>query len=247
MQQLHPHEWVLLVHVLNRSLLCLPSMALMIGSLAMAPIVHASPFGVPVSPIIEAQPESEDEFDEQDPSVVEAQAEYRAGSDSYALGNYEEAVRHFERAYELSQEPALLFNLGQSYTRWYDISNDVEHLKKARRLYENYVLNVGATHLDEQGQADARADAQRRIAEVDRLIAKHQGATTGPVGEDDEKAKKPVYKKAWFWVVIIGSAAAIGGGIAAGVVASGKPENFTPELGTIGRSPLESGGLSLRF
>jgi tetratricopeptide (TPR) repeat protein len=212
-----------------------------------APIVRASPFGVSV---IDTQPEgsdeTEDEFDENDPTVIEAKAEYRAGSDAYALGNYEEAVLHFERAYELSQEPALLFNLGQSYTRWYDISNDIEHLKKARRLYENYVLNVGATQLDEQGQADARADAQRRITEVDRLIAKHKDATTGPVGPDDEKTKKPVHKKAWFWVVIIGGAAAIGG-VAAAVAITTRPPGFEPELGTIGRSPLESGGLSLRF
>lgn len=225
----------------------------MLATALPAPIVQASPFGIPVIETtetieaIETQPESEGELDENDPSVIEAKSEYRAGSDAYALGNYEEAVLHFERAYELSQEPALLFNLGQSYTRWYDISNDVEHLKKARRLYENYVLNVGATHLDEQGQADARADAQRRIAEVDRLIAKHQDAANGPVGEDDDTSKKPVYKKAWFWVVIIGGAGAIAGGIAAGVITSGKPESFTPELGTIGRAPLEGGGLSLRF
>lgn len=231
---------------LNRTLL---PVALMFGTFAMtlpAPIVHASPFGVQ---IIETQPEDSDEaedgFDENDPTVIEAKAEYRAGSDAYALGNYEEAVLHFERAYELSQEPALLFNLGQSYTRWYDISNDVEHLKKARRLYENYVLNVGATQLDEQGQADARADAQRRITEVDRLIAKHQDAARGTTGEDD-KSDKPVHKKAWFWVAIIGGAAVIGG-VAAAVVVTTRPKGFEPELGTIGRSPLEGGGLTLRF
>jgi hypothetical protein len=232
---------------LSRTLL---PVALMLAVAMPAPLVRASPLGVPV---IHTQPESEDgsetedEFDENDPNVVEAKAEYRAGSDAYALGNYEEAVRHFERAYELSQEPALLFNLGQSYTRWYDISNDIEHLKKARRLYENYVLNVGATHLDEQGQADARADAQRRITEVDRLISKHQDAASGPIGEDGETSKKPVHKKAWFWVAIIGGAAVIGGAVAAGVITSGKPDSWTPELGTIGRSPLESGGLTLRF
>lgn len=210
-----------------------------------APLVRASPFGVPIS--IQTQPESEDDegSEESDPNVVEAKAEYRAGSDAYALGNYEEAVLHFERAYELSQQPALLFNLGQSYTRWYDISNDVEHLKKARRLYENYVLNVGATELDEQGQADARADAQRRITEVDRLIAKHQDATTGPAGPDDE-SDKPVHKKAWFWVAIIGGAAVIGG-VAAAVVVTTRPDGFEPELGIIGRSPSSSGGLTLRF
>jgi hypothetical protein len=246
------------MRAMNRSLL---PVALALAMTVPVSLVHASPFGVSVSPsgvpFIWSQPESddggegEDELDENDPTVVEAKAEYRAGSDAYALGNYEEAVLHFERAYELSQQPALLFNLGQSYTRWYDISNDVEHLKKARRLYENYVLNVGATNLDEQGQADARADAQRRITEVDRLIAKHQDATTGPVGEDD-KSNKPVHKKAWFWVAIIGGAAVIGG-VAAAVVVTTRPKGFEPELGIIGsspsagRSPLEGGGLTLRF
>jgi hypothetical protein len=208
-----------------------------------APIVRASPFGIPA---IVTQPD-ESEEEEDDPKDAEAKAEYRAGSDAYALGNYEEAVGHFERAYELSQKPELLFNLGQSYTRWYDISNNLDHLKKARRLYENYVLNVGATQLDEQGQADARADAQRRIAEVDRAIAKHQNAEgTGPV--DDDKPDKPVYKKAWFWVAIIGGAAVIGG-VAAAVVVTTRPEGFEPELGTIGNMGAGSpgGGLTLRF
>jgi tetratricopeptide (TPR) repeat protein len=214
-------------------------------------LVHASPFGIPaIVTELEHGPEAsedESEFEEEDdPKVVEAKAEYRAGSDAYALGNYEEAVAHFERAYELSGQPELLFNLGQSYTRWYDISNNVDHLKKARRLYENYVLNVGATQLDEQGQADARADAQRRIAEVDRAIAKHQNANgTGPV--DDDTSDKPVHKKAWFWVAIIGGAAVIGG-VAAAVVVTTRPKGFEPELGTIGSmSGGQAGGLTLRF
>jgi tetratricopeptide (TPR) repeat protein len=200
----------------------------------------ASPFGVPT---IDAPSAGGGEAE--DPKVLEAKAEYRAGSDAYALGNYEEAVEHFERAYELSQEPALLFNLGQSYTRWYDISNNVDHLKKARRLYENYVLNVGATGLDEEGQAQARADAQRRIAEVDRRIAQHEEAQTseGPI---DGGGKKPVHKKAWFWLTIVGGAAVVGGVVAA-VVVTTRPKPFEPELGTIGRAPLEGGGLTLRF
>jgi hypothetical protein len=223
------------------------AIAVALGIALPAPLVHASPFGVPT---IDSAPEGggEDESveeDEDDPKVLEAKAEYRAGGDAYALGNYEEAIQHFERAYELSGAVELLFNLGQSYTRWYDISNDVEHLKKARRLYENYVLNVDATGLDEQGIADARTDAQRRIVEVDRLIAKHD-ANAGNTGEED-KPKKPVHKKAWFWVVIIGGAAAISGGIAAGVVLSGKDApGFVPELGTIGTTS-PSGGLTLRF
>lgn len=218
--------------------------AVVVLSLALPPsLLHASPFGVPT---IDTAPETggEADPDEEDPKVVEAKAEYRAGSDAYALGNYEQAIQHFERAYELSGAVELLFNLGQSYTRWYDISNNLDHLKKARRLYENYVLNVDATGLDEQGLADARADAQRRIAEVDRLIGKHDQNTNNP--DDGDKPRKPVHKKAWFWVTIIGGAAVVGGVVAA-VVITTKPDGFEPELGTIGTASGFTGPLAVRF
>jgi tetratricopeptide (TPR) repeat protein len=201
---------------------------------------YASPFSVDAS-----QAAGGSQTEDDDPNIAEAKQEYRLGSDAYALGNYEVAVGHFERAYQLTQQPELLFNLGQSYTRWYDISNDLEHLKKARRLYENYVLNVGATDMDEEQQAQARADAQRRITEVDRRIAQHEDGASNPGGEIDEP-KKPVHKKAWFWVAIVGGLAAVGGVTAAVVLTTRKP-GFEPELGTIGRSPIEAGGLTLRF
>lgn len=221
-----------------------------VGVVAMGPsaMAHASPYFVPTietsAPAAGGSLAAE-ESAEEDPVIAEAKAEYRSGSDAYALGNYEVAVAHFERAYELTHEPELLFNLGQSYTRWYDISNDLEHLKKARRLYENYVLNVGATDMDEEQQAQARADAQRRIVEVDRRIAQHEegGPETGP---NDTPKKKPVHKKAWFWLTIVGGLAVVGGVTAAVVLTTRKP-GFEPELGTIGRSPAPAGGLTLRF
>lgn len=212
---------------------------------------RASPFAVPTidtgAPAAGGEDDSDEsvgdpELGEDDPLVLEAKEEYRLGSDAYALGNYEEAVGHFERAYELTHQPELLFNLGQSYTRWYDISNDLEHLKKARRLYENYVLNVGALgDLDEEQQAQARADAQRRISEVDRRIAQHEDGG----GEDDE-GRKPVHRKAWFWVAIVGGLAVVGGVTAAVVLTTRKP-GFEPELGTLGRVGAGPGGLTLRF
>lgn len=206
-------------------------------------IVHASPFAVPTIDSA-AQAAGGSEAEDEDPAVAEAKAEYRAGSDAYALGNYEVAVAHFERAYELTHQPELLFNLGQSYTRWYDISNDLEHLKKARRLYENYVLNVGGTDMDEEQQAQARADAQRRIAEVDRRIAQHEQGAPDPGPTDTPN--KPVHKKAWFWLTIVGGLAVVGGVTAAVVLTTRKP-GFEPELGTIGRAPSQAGGLTLRF
>jgi tetratricopeptide (TPR) repeat protein len=177
--------------------------------------------------------------------IEAAKAEYKLASDAYALGNYERAIGHFERAYELSQEPALLFDLGQAYTRWYDLSNDVEHLKKARRMYENYVLNLDVTEMSDEDKAHARSDAQRRIAEVDRRIADHRDAPAGDEGDEGD-AKKPVHKKAWFWVAIVGGVAVITAGVTTGVLLGTRRDGFQPELGTIGRAP-SGGGFTLRF
>lgn len=198
-----------------------------------------SPFAVA------APPPSGSETSEPGIDIEQAKAEYKLASDAYALGNYEEAIRHFEAAYKLSQEPALLFDLGQAYTRWYDLSNDLGHLEKARRMYENYVINLDATGLDDEEKAHARADAQKRIAEVDRRIADHEDRDQGPA-DTGKRDGKPVHKKAWFWVAIVGGLAVVGAGVATGVVLGTRRDAFEPELGTIG-GQLPSGGWAIRF
>ncbi len=206
---------------------------------------HLAPSGSEVDP--EVDPESgEPNAGALDPSIAEAQAAYGAGGEAYALGNYERAIQEFERAYSLSREPALLFNLGQAYTRWYDITDNVDDLKKARRLYENYVLNIGDTNLDEAAQAQGSADAQRRIIEVDRRIGLHEQEEADRLAaqerdKDDVREQKPVHRKAWFWVAVIGGVAVIAGGVSAGVILGGRKRGFQPELGTIGRLPPAGG------
>lgn len=172
--------------------------------------------------------------------AAEARAAFTAGSREYSLGNYETAVSHFERSFELSQRPELLFNIAQSYARWYEISDDIEHLRKSERLYKNYVA-----YLDSDSDPDpaAKADAEQAMAEVEHLIAAHkarEGGDSRRRGSDDDR---PVHKKGWFWVAVIGGAALIAGGVAAGVVLS-RPQERKPELGTIGMGP---GGLGVRF
>lgn len=228
----------------------LAALTLALSLSLVSPVAAASPFALPartsLAPATDQAPAKEAPASEA-PDVAEAKTEYKAGSDAYALGNYELAVGHFERAYELSGEPALLFNIGQAYTRWYDIDNDVEHLKKARRLYENYVLNVGATDLDAEAQAEARADAQHRIREVDRRIANHEDATNANQATDTGETK-PAHKKAWFWIAIIGGAAVIGG-VTTAVILTTQPKPFEAELGTIGKrgGTLGPGGLRVNF
>jgi tetratricopeptide (TPR) repeat protein len=45
----------------------------------------------------------------------EAQRLYKQADTDYKLQNYQEALTNFQRSYELSKEPAILFNIGQCY------------------------------------------------------------------------------------------------------------------------------------
>lgn len=199
------------------------------------------------SPWMIQAPASGGESSEAQVDLDAAKVEYRLASDAYALGNYEQAIEHFERAYELSQEPALLFDLGQAYTRWYDLSNELEQLKKARRMYENYVINLDASDLGDEERAIARSDAQRRITEVDRRVADHRESNDAIPGPSDDPAEAtPIHKKPWFWVAIVGGLAVVAAGVTTGVLLGARSDEFQPELGTIGRAP-GSGGFTLRF
>lgn len=67
-----------------------------------------------------------------------AAAEFMEGSKYYELGQYPKAIEKFEHAWELSNEPLLLFNLGQANWKWFDVDPDAEHLRRAKQSFENY-------------------------------------------------------------------------------------------------------------
>lgn len=69
---------------------------------------------------------------------AEAAASFLEGSKYYELGQYPIAIEKFERAWELSNEPLLLFNLGQAYWKWFDVDPQAEHLRRAKQNFENY-------------------------------------------------------------------------------------------------------------
>ena len=212
--------------------------ALVVGS-ALAAIIlppriaAASPWSVPLRPAL-ADPSAED--------LAEAQREYQLGTQAYALGNYDQAVAHFERSYALSDRPELLFNIGQSYAQWYTLTGDPGQLRKARKLFQNYVKYLDASHDEDP---EARADAQRRIDEIDAELAAvdarnapppvvDQPAEPAPQPPPTDKERKPVHRKGWFWGVVIGGVLLVAGGITVGVLAT-RPPAFEPELGIIGR------------
>lgn len=191
-----------------------------------------------------------------DPAV-----EYKAGTQAYALGNYEQAIVHFERSYALSNHPYLLYNLGLAYTQWYGLSNDAGNLRKARRLFQNYLKALADDPKMDQEQRD---DAEAQIAKIDEQLAEiaarspaaappegpseAAGAPPPRGGDVPPPSKQPVYKKGWFWGVIVVGALAVAGGVTAGVLASRRDERGPAELGNIGPTRGEvPTGLGLRF
>lgn len=184
--------------------------------------------------------------------------EYKLGTQAYALGKYEQAIAHFERSYQLSNHPYLLYNLGMAYGQWYGLSGDVGHLRHARRLFQNYLKVLGEDPSMDQEQRD---DAEAQIARLDEQIAEHdarvraEAVKEGPVveplpppGPVDEPARPPVYKRGWFWAVVGVGVLAVAGGVTAAVLVSRKNDGAPPELGTIGptrgQAPV---GLGFRF
>ena len=103
-----------------------------------------------------AAPEAEDG---QDPRKL-----YAEGESLYRRGRFREALEKFELAYDLSEQPLLLYNIALTYRQLYDVADDVEELRRGRAVLKNFMLFA---------QRDPELDAtgaKELLAEVEQLI-----------------------------------------------------------------------------
>lgn len=135
-------------------------------------------------------------------------------------GQLDDALISYQAAYRITPDPRIVFNIAriqhkqnkledakESYQRFIDTKFDDENLRSKAQEYIAAIQATLATQVTEPPPAGTLTDA----------------ATKGQAS-DPAQANKPVYKKAWFWVLIGGVAAAgIAGGIAAGVIVSQQP------------------------
>lgn len=93
--------------------------------------------------------------------VREARQHYDRGMAHYELGEFSAAVEQFKQAYALSQAPGLLFNLAQ-----------------ASRLGKDYdqALHFYRTYLRVRPDAPNREDVEKRIAELEPIVAAQRKA-----------------------------------------------------------------------
>lgn len=88
-----------------------------------------------------------------EPSPGDAREIAEMARRSYNLGRWLEAIDGFERAYQMTGDPALLFNLAQAHRQ-------LDHVPEALRFYRSY--------LRERPNGPDRAIAQEQIAELER-------------------------------------------------------------------------------
>ena len=126
-------------------------------------------------PFVEARAESDPDADR------EAHDYYLKGEGHYAAGRYRKAATAFERAYQLSKRPELLFNIGNAYERLGEYKKAAENLRryaadpqaKGRDLVRERIGRLEAAH--EQQVKESRELQQARLrkeqAERTRAVA----------------------------------------------------------------------------
>ena len=139
-----------------------------------APLVASGP-ELPPSLLAAVAPDAE-----KPPEVL-----YEEGKKAYRLGKFAEAVQKWELAYDKSERPLLLYNISLAYKSLYGISGDVEDLRKARAVMNNFLVIAQA---DPDVEAD---DAEERIAELDRMIADAKANVPEPDPDPDEPPDDP--------------------------------------------------------
>src|SRR6478735_7800749 len=99
-----------------------------------------------------------------DPKVA-AKEHYTRGTSFYDLGRYDDAIKEFEAAYQLKNDPAFLYNLAQSYRQ-------AGNHEQALHFYKTYLRYVP--------KAPNRADIEEKIKTEEQLVAQKGGGTTPP-------------------------------------------------------------------
>lgn len=149
----------------------------------------------------------------------QARSEFQAGRAAFDGGRWEAALTHFEKAYELSPRPVLLYNIAKA-------QDNLGQLRQAYATYKRYLAAVP--------EATNRGAVERRVSELEIEIARippevatpaqaaqaseaAPAATATPLAPEAPARDDRIHKKWWFWT---GLGALVAGGVAVGIVAA---------------------------
>lgn len=138
----------------------------------------------PPEPVEAPKPEPTDER-------AAAAAAFLEGSKYYELGQYPLAIEKFETAWELANEPLLLFNLGQAYWKWFDVDPQPEHLRRAKQNFENYDKRMrGSKGYDP-------TEVMRFVERINEQLAKAEETAEARVERELKAREEAERRKMW--------------------------------------------------
>jgi hypothetical protein len=183
-----------------------PPISLLLGLLALAPSLGGAPESAFAAPQGDGGPS--------DAKRAEAKVLFDEGAVLYTQGSYEEALAKWEEAYFLSEEPLIFENMANAYERLGDLEKAREHLLLWR----------------EEAPESEHATLDKRLSNLAERIARNERKEDPKVAKPVEPNKKPIPATGSSvsipGLILTGvGLAAVGGGIAVGVVAAGqRPE-----------------------
>ena len=144
----------------------------------------------------------------QETSEDVARAHFVLGQAAYDEGRFATALEEFDKAYAASKRPALLYNIGVCHERLGRFAEAVDH-------YKRYLRELPDAADRDAVQARV-ADLEERIAEAAKLQPKPP-PTLAATASAPPPERKPVYKRGWFWGVVVGAVVVAGVGVGLGV------------------------------
>jgi len=95
---------------------------------------------------------------------AEAQRLADEAARAYRLRDFATTIERLDRAYSLTGEMALLYELGDAHERYYEIDHNPDHLRQARAFFRTFARRSEAATLDPR-------DAWERVASLSQRIS----------------------------------------------------------------------------
>lgn len=167
---------------------------------------------------------------QQQPSAEDTRARelFLEGEAHYAAGRYEQAADRYLEAYELSQRPELLFNLGNAYERLGDYEQAAEYLR--RYVNSPRARDVVSVRERIRRLETAAAEQKRRAEEQEPEAVPGDAIIEAPAPAPDRTSGM---ERAKWW--LIGSGASAAGAIGLGLLALNAGNNASKDCADAGR------------
>jgi tetratricopeptide (TPR) repeat protein len=170
-----------------------------------------------------------------------AKERYLAGEAAFKVGRFEDALKEYTAAYELQPHPDLLFNIAQCHRNLANYDRAIffleRYLEEAKSIPDRERIEELIYDLEQRRVVESIAKPQEQAGDepppeptietpkIETRIITTTVSKTETVNVP-VYVESPIYERGWFWGILAGAAAVVGGAVAIAVVASkdGVPE-----------------------